>query len=228
MRRVADDVRKLFAYFLGMLWGRKEKEEKEAEVAKQSSNNNARHWCHMWRTFGLAWKKLKTSSYTAPGGCKQRRHPFPLLPSTSPSLISFQQPQQAARNEFIYCICKFYTTFCSRCVLPPSLSPAKGVTRVYRCEYLPPPPVPCCLRHVAQKLIRFRYVESKSCQVFVTRSGASSMKPKVFASNTTPRPQIEGVFCVFWYRWLALVPLWWGLGVPNRLPSSQIDVQIFP
>lgn len=224
MRRVADDVRKLFAYFLGMLWGRKEKEE----VAKQSSNNNARHWCHMWRTFGLAWKKLKTSSYTAPGGCKQRRHPFPLLPSTSPSLISFQQPQQAARNEFIYCICKFYTTFCSRCVLPPSLSPAKGVTRVYRCEYLPPPPVPCCLRHVAQKLIRFRYVESKLCQVFVTRSGASSMKPKVFASNTTPRPQIEGVFCVFWYRWLALVPLWWGLGVPNRLPSSQIDVQIFP
>lgn len=119
--------------------------------------------------------------------------PFPY----STSLISFQQPQQAARNEFIYCICKFYTTFCSRCVLPPSLSPGKGVTRVYRCEYLPPPLIPCCRLHVAQKLIRFRYVESKLCQVFVTRSGASSMKPKVFASNTTPPDLRSREFSVF-------------------------------
>lgn len=46
MRRVADDVQKLFAYFLGMLWERKEKEE-----AKQSGNNNAPlepHVAHFW------------------------------------------------------------------------------------------------------------------------------------------------------------------------------------
>lgn len=50
-------------------------------------------------------------------------------------------------------------------------------------------------RHVAQKLIRFRYVESKLCQVFVTRSGASSMKPKVFASNTTPTSDRGSFLC---------------------------------
>lgn len=50
-------------------------------------------------------------------------------------------------------------------------------------------------RHVAQKLIRFRYVESKLYQVFVTRSGASSMKPKVFASNTTPTSDRGSFLC---------------------------------
>lgn len=72
-------------------------------------------------------------------------------------------------------------------------SPAKGVTRVYRCEYLPPSN--CSRRHVAQKLIRFRYVEGKLCQVFVTRSEASSMKPKVFASNTTPTSDRGSFLC---------------------------------
>lgn len=81
----------------------------------------------MWRSFGLVWKKLKTSRYTLPGGCKQNSRP-------SFWAVVWHQPQHASETSLFIAFANFTQHFAVDAF--PSV---KGVTWVYRWKIFSPP-----------------------------------------------------------------------------------------